>query len=618
MANPILRLYIDGEQKVKVKPDVVQTIYSDYQYNFIASGSTQIERNDNVVTIFSPAVDTSTFLSIEDFNQYVIDLNINQYITDAEMSAILQTLNNEIAKKTSVLDVENIVDTYLSNYYTKAEIDLIIANIDTGDGGISSWNELTDIPVWLNHPTLSSFENNHTHDYNSLRNKPIIPTLLSQLTNDTNFITLNDIPTIPSDISQLSDNTNLLFDKDYNSLTNKPVIPTRTSDLLNDSGYITIGDIPTIPTDVNQLNDVSGLFFDRDYNSLINKPVIPSVPTATSDLFNDSGYITLNDIPTIPTDVNQLNDNSNLLFDKDYNSLNNKPTIPTSTSQLTNDSNFINDLSSHSATELSDISSVGSGSIITSAERTKLNNALVEADKGDTVATLDVNQKLVQEVDASKITSGTIDIQRLPAGALERLIEVDDETERFSLTTNDVQNGDTVKQLDTGVMYRVVDDLNLNNSLGYKEYVAGRAAAVDWSGVENKPSFHAVATSGNYNDLLNKPSIPSDVNELSDSSNLLFDKNYNSLTNKPSIPTKTSDLLNDSGYITISDIPTIPTDISDLSDNSNLLFDKNYNSLTNKPTLGSIASHNVWNGTQAQYDALGTYNANTIYLIDEE
>ena len=163
MANPILRLYIDGEQKVKVKPDVVQTIYSDFQYNFIASGSTQIEqngkdviiysavpdtalkfvasgstqieRNDNVVTIFSPAVDTSTFLSIADFNQYVIDLNINQYITDAEMSAILQTLNNEIAKKTSVLDVENIVNTYLTNYYTKAEIDLIIANIDTGSGG---------------------------------------------------------------------------------------------------------------------------------------------------------------------------------------------------------------------------------------------------------------------------------------------------------------------------------------------------------------------------------------------------------------------------------------------------------------------------------------------------
>ena len=206
MANPILRLYIDGEQKVKVKPDVVQTIYSNFQYNFtasgstvveqngmdviiysavpdtalefVASGSTQIERNDNVITIFSPAVDTSTLLSIEDFNQYVIDLNINQYITDTEMTTILQTLNNEIGAKTSVLDVENIVDIYLANYYTKGEIDLIISNIDTG---VSSWNELTNIPAWLNYTTLDSFESNHTHDYNSLRGKPTIPTLLSQI-----------------------------------------------------------------------------------------------------------------------------------------------------------------------------------------------------------------------------------------------------------------------------------------------------------------------------------------------------------------------------------------------------------------------------------------------------
>ena len=103
---------------------------------------------------------------------------------------------------------------------------------------------------------------------------------------------------------------------------------------------------------------------------------------------------------------------------------------------------------------------------------------------------------------------------------------------------------------------------------------------------------------------------------MSDNTNLLFDKDYNSLINKPTYSNKTSDLLNDSGYITISDIPTIPSDISDLSDNSNLLFDKNYNSLSNKPTLGSIASKNIWEGTQAQYDALGTYDANTLYFIN--
>ena len=89
--------------------------------------------------------------------------------------------------------------------------------------------------------------------------------------------------------------------------------------------------------------------------------------------------------------------------------------------------------------------------------------------------------------DASEITSGTIDIARLPAAALERMVDVANKQERFALTKDVVQNGDTVRQLDTGIMYRVVDDTKLNKADGYKEYTAGRAASVPWSGVEDKP-----------------------------------------------------------------------------------------------------------------------------------
>ena len=85
--------------------------------------------------------------------------------------------------------------------------------------------------------------------------------------------------------------------------------------------------------------------------------------------------------------------------------------------------------------------------------------------------------------DASEIVSGTIDIARLPAGALERMVDVENRTARYALTTATVQNGDTVRQLDTGVMYRVVDDTKLNKADGYKEYTAGRASAVPCSGV---------------------------------------------------------------------------------------------------------------------------------------
>ena len=93
----------------------------------------------------------------------------------------------------------------------------------------------------------------------------------------------------------------------------------------------------------------------------------------------------------------------------------------------------------------------------------------------------------VTSIDPSKI-NGTIPLDKLPAGALERLIPVDNQEAMYALTTSDVQIGDTVQLEDTGVMYRVVDESNLDNAAGYKEYTAGTASKVPWSGVTGKPS----------------------------------------------------------------------------------------------------------------------------------
>ena len=84
------------------------------------------------------------------------------------------------------------------------------------------------------------------------------------------------------------------------------------------------------------------------------------------------------------------------------------------------------------------------------------------------------------------LTNGLIDLKYLPQGALERLVVVANATARLKLTTSNVQLGDTVKETDTGLMYVVVDESKLNSEDGYQVYVAGRAAAVDWTGVENK------------------------------------------------------------------------------------------------------------------------------------
>ena len=97
--------------------------------------------------------------------------------------------------------------------------------------------------------------------------------------------------------------------------------------------------------------------------------------------------------------------------------------------------------------------------------------------------------------DASKITSGTIDIDRLPKAALERMVVVADDTARFKLTTATAQVGDTVKVTATNMMYLVKDDSKLNTEAGYEPYTAGQASSVPWSGVTGKPSTFAPPTS---------------------------------------------------------------------------------------------------------------------------
>lgn len=110
-------------------------------------------------------------------------------------------------------------------------------------------------------------------------------------------------------------------------------------------------------------------------------------------------------------------------------------------------------------------------------------NSITKDEKGHIIGI-----KTANGLDASKITSGTINIERLPKGALERLVIVANKLARFALTTADVQEGDTVKQSDTGVMYFVINSTKLDNEAGYSVYTAGAATSVPWSGVTNAPT----------------------------------------------------------------------------------------------------------------------------------
>ena len=100
----------------------------------------------------------------------------------------------------------------------------------------------------------------------------------------------------------------------------------------------------------------------------------------------------------------------------------------------------------------------------------------------------------ITSLDASKLT-GTIDIARLPQGALERIVKVENEAAMLKLTKEQVQLGDTVQLLDTGVMYIVVDEDQLaDKAKGYTPYTAGSASSVPWSGITGKPETFQPAT----------------------------------------------------------------------------------------------------------------------------
>lgn len=128
-----------------------------------------------------------------------------------------------------------------------------------------------------------------------------------------------------------------------------------------------------------------------------------------------------------------------------------------------------------------------SNTAITGATKTKI----TYDSKGLVTAGTDLSSTDIPNLDASKITTGIFDIARIPAAALERMISVADQTARYALTTTSVQLGDTVKQIDTGLLYIVVDTDNLGNSSGYQVYTAGSAASVPWSGVTDKPTTYS-------------------------------------------------------------------------------------------------------------------------------
>lgn len=131
--------------------------------------------------------------------------------------------------------------------------------------------------------------------YNDLDDKPNIPTKVSELTNDKNYLVAETDPTVPAHVKAITEanitswNSKSDFSGDYVDLSNKPTIPTKVSELTNDKGYITgyTETDPTVPAWAKAATKPA--YTAAEVGAL---PDTTTIPTKVSELTNDSKYVT--------------------------------------------------------------------------------------------------------------------------------------------------------------------------------------------------------------------------------------------------------------------------------------------------------------------------------------
>lgn len=235
----------------------------------------------------------------------------------------------------------------------------------------------------------------------------------------------------------------------------------------------------------------------------------------------------------------------------------------------------------------------------------------------DGSSNISINSTL-NNFDASKITSGTLNADRLPeipiskipAAALERLYVVESQSAAMSLT---IQEGDVVQIGSGGPMYFCVSESASTFPTKFKVFTAGAATSVPWSGVTNaptklsqfnndvgyltsvpaqtwgsitgKPTFATVATSGSYNDLTNKPTIPSAYTLPTASSTVLGGVKIGSGINISSGAISAT-------YLSVGAAAASHTHTaSQVTGLATVATSGSYNDLTNKPSIPSLSGY---------------------------
>ena len=120
-----------------------------------------------------------------------------------------------------------ILKEVLKEYYTAKQIDDVLEKLleKMGEQSFSgSYNDLTDKPELFSgsYNDLSDKPTLFSGSYNDLTDVPAIPTKVSDLTNDNNYLTEHQDISGKANVSELS---RVAFSGSYNDLTDTPIIP---------------------------------------------------------------------------------------------------------------------------------------------------------------------------------------------------------------------------------------------------------------------------------------------------------------------------------------------------------------------------------------------------------
>lgn len=207
-----------------------------------------------------------------------------------------------------------------------------------------------------------------------------------------------------------------------------------------------------------------------------------------------------------------------------------------------------------------------------------------------TISTINA-EKLTGIINVDRLPE--IPIEKLPAGALERMFVVESQTAAIdAVKAGTIQEGDVVQIGNGGLMYFCIDDAATTFKNAFKEFTAGSATSVPWSGVTGKPStFTPSAHTQSYTTLTGSTTTANQAIVSNGTANGWTLKTLGSLAfSSATIPTKTSQLTNDSGFLTsvpaqswasITGKPTFAT----------VATSGSYNDLSNKPTIPSLSGY---------------------------